>query len=385
VTTEVLRELSPYQYPAEAMALGAGGALLATVGREFMAWDLAGDQAQPLFQKKSRNTAVAISPDGKRLATTMTSGLLQLWDARTGEWLIEQQEKAQRLHTLVYTPDGRRLITASEDGLVHVRSATSGETLLVLREPRGAVLALSCSPDGARLATGTRDGTVRIYETTPARERRGLRRAASGLREQARALVDELFAEHFRLADVLARLHERADLPQALREAALRQAHLRGDDPLPLLSRSLAECLDSEQSDSTYERALARATAAKEMRSAITGMNEWELEGLNNLAIAAANVRITQFQKARGLLEKKVEPGARERPARGLFGPREQALRLLFLCMAQCQSSQQAEAERSWRQAQQSVLNDVELSQQSDLVDFLAEVETLVRSTAAGS
>jgi hypothetical protein len=291
------------------------------------------------------------------------------------------------VHALVYSPDSKRLVTASEDGEVQVRDATSGVSLLSLREPRGAVLALAFSPDGARLATGARDGTVRIYETAPARVRREQRKAAAQLREQASALVDDLFAEHFRLADVLVRLHERTDVPQALREAALRQAHLRGDDPLPLLLRSLAECLDSEQPDQVYERALDRATAAKEMRSGVTGMPTWELDGLNDLALGAAYIRVTRFQDARSKLEGKVERGNSDPPeSRGIFGPREQALRMLFLCMAQCQTSQQHEAERSWRQAQQSVLNDMELSQQGDLLDLLAEVETLVRSSApAGS
>src|SRR5262245_8199247 len=256
VTTEVLHELPGYQYPAEALALTPDGTRLASVGREFKVWDLHGSLEQPLFDKKVRNTAVVFSPDGKRIATATSNGLLQLWDAQTCEWLIEQQDQLQRMHALVYTPDSKRLVTASEDGLVQVRDATSGETLLTLRESKVAVLALAFSPDGARLATGARDGTVRIYETTPARVRRAQRKAAAALREQASGLIDERFAEHFLLADVLIRLHERTDLSQTLREAALRQAHLRGDDPLPLLKRSLAECMDSEQPDAVYERAL---------------------------------------------------------------------------------------------------------------------------------
>ena len=248
---------------------------------------------------------MAFSPDGKRIVTSTTGGLLQLWDAHTGDWLVEQQDQIQHTYDLVYTPDGKRLVTASEDGLVHVRDASSGETLLVLREPRGAVLSLAFSPDGARLATGMRDGTVRIYETTPSKERRALRRAASGVRDRARALVDELFADNFRLEDVLTKLHQRTDLPQSLREAALRQAYLRGDDPLPLFERSLTECIDSEQPDEVYERALARATAAGSMRENLAGMPQWEVTRLSRLALGAA----TSASRSSGapLLERKVE------------------------------------------------------------------------------
>jgi hypothetical protein len=40
-------------------------------------------------------------------------------------------------------------------------------------------------------------------------------------------------------------------------------------------------------------------------------------------------------------------------------------------------------AERTWRQAQQTIQDDVDLAQSSDLLGLLAEAETLVRSSAA--
>ncbi|NOT32100.1 MAG: protein kinase [Planctomycetes bacterium] len=383
VTTAVLRELSGHQYAADGVVLSPEGTQLATVGRDLVVWDLAGDLAQPLYTKKGRNSAVAFSPDGKRIATGAVTGLVQLWDARTGTWLLEQQDQLRKIHALSFSPDGKRLVSASEGGALHVRDAESGETLLVLREPRGTVQALAFSPDGARLATGIEDGTLRIHETGSAKERRALRHEASELRERARALIDELFAERFRLAEVLRELQADASIPHALREVALRLAHLRGDDPLPLLLLSLEECLDPERPRDASVQALARANAAE--------VSEPELEELKKLALGVASYRAARFSEAEDHLR---DPPARSEARaarsssgqRGSFGQREHALWQLFLCMAQCQNAKQKEANETWRLAQQSVLNDVELSQRSDLLGLLVEAETLMRSsTPAGS
>ncbi len=376
-TTTVLHELSGYQYPADGVVLSPDGTHLATVGRDLLVWDLTGDLAQPLYKKSGRNSTVAFSPDGKRIATGTLSGLVQLWDAHRGDWLVEQQDQTRKIQALAFSPDGKRLVSASEGGVLHVRDAETGETLLVLREPRGTVLVLAFSPDGTRLATGIEDGTVRIHETGPSRERRALRRAAFELRERAREMVDELFAERFRLADVLAELQADASMPHALREVALRLAYLRGDDPLPLLLRSLEECLDPERPRDSYVQALARANAAQ--------VSQAELADLKKLALGAASYRAARFSEAEDHLKSPPQRGE-GRAQRQSFGQREHALWHLFLCMAQCQTANHDKAEASWKLAQQSVLNDVELSQRSDLLGLLAEAETLVRSsTPAGS
>jgi WD40 repeat protein/serine/threonine protein kinase len=383
-TTGVLRELTGYQYPFEDLVLSPDGERIATVGRDLFVWDLTGDLRAPVFTHRGRHVTAAFTADGRRLATGSVTGLVQLWDALTGEWQVDRQDQAKKLNALAFSPDDRRLVSASEDGQIHVRDAQSGETLLVLREPRGAVRALAFSPDGARLATGVEDGSLRIYETTPSSVRRALRREASELRERARELVEELFARHFRLEEVLRALNADASMPHALREAALREADLRGDDPLPLLQRSLAECLDADQTDETYDLALKRAAAAEDMKPNVSGMPRWELDGLGNLVLGIAAYRVARFDEAERRLATETRPsGAGGTESRGLFGRREQALRLLFLCMAQCQTAQLAEAERSLRLAQQSVLDDVELSQRAELLGLLAEVESLMRSSSS--
>jgi WD40 repeat protein len=388
-TRLTLRELTGATSPADALAVGSAGRIVAAAGRELCVWDLAREGSEPLYAHKGRNTAVAISPDGAHLATGGLYGLVQVFDAASGALLASRQEQTRRIHALAWSPDSRRLASASEEGEIHVREARSGESLLVLREPRGPVTALAFSADGARLASGLRDGTIRNHETSPVAARREVRRLAEARTAAARERVDALFAERFRLEEVLRALESDRSLTQELREAALRLAYLRGDDPELLLARSLEECLEPEQPAEVYAFALERAAEAESLRAgegeAAPRERVRELEARSALVRGIAFYRMKRFSDAADLLAPR-NAGAGDTAASAL-PPRDEALRLLFLCMTQCQTSDHREAERSWRRAQQSVLNDVELSQSEELSGLLAEAETLVRSSAppAGS
>ncbi len=66
------------------------------------------------------------------------------------------------------TPDGRRLITADDAGAVVVRDRRDGRSLLRLGGTgAGAVLSLAISPDGRAIATGHTDGRARVWAIAP--------------------------------------------------------------------------------------------------------------------------------------------------------------------------------------------------------------------------
>jgi WD40 repeat protein len=384
LTSEVLREISGFQFAADAIAISPDGRQLAAVGRELYVWDLTGPLDAPLYSKKGRNACVAYSPDGTRLATGNSTGLVQLYEARTGEWILDQKDQPRRIKAVLFSPDGKRLVTASADGEVRVREAETGETLLTIQDGGGEVHALAFSSDGKCLAVGTESGSIFLHDTNPAALRAARRHEALSVSEQAHERVQALFDVHFRSEDVLRALHDDTSLSQGLRAAALRQVFLRGDDPVPLLERSLAECLDFESDPKVYDLALARAAAAEEFRANGSPMLAEELGAYLELALGAAAYRTGQPEEARRRLEAAVVPaGDAPRSRHLLFGPREEAVRLLFLCMAQCRAAEVKTAERTWRQAHQTILDDLELSQRPDLLGLLAEAETLLRSSAA--
>jgi len=98
-------------------------------------------------------SAIAISPD-RRLVFTgtvrQTSGLGTLWDAATGKELATIPRIRARINAAAFSPDGRELFIASDDGAI-VQYNIARQDVVRTLPSQGYVTDLSLSEDGARL------------------------------------------------------------------------------------------------------------------------------------------------------------------------------------------------------------------------------------------
>ncbi len=69
--------------------------------------------------------------------------------------------------------DGRWVASAGEDTTVRLWDARSFKPLLKLRGHTGLVSSLAFSPDGQRLVSGSRDHTLKVWDLTRFDELRG--------------------------------------------------------------------------------------------------------------------------------------------------------------------------------------------------------------------
>src|SRR5207249_939658 len=114
---------------------------------------------------------VAFSPDGKRLASG-TGGYsrrdkpvpndVKVWDAQTGQEMLTLKGHTNYVSAVAFSPDGKRLATASNDGVVKVWEAQTGQELLNLKGHTNRINGLAFSPDGKHLTSASRDQTVKV-------------------------------------------------------------------------------------------------------------------------------------------------------------------------------------------------------------------------------
>jgi WD40 repeat protein len=104
---------------------------------------------------------VAFSLDGTRLATGCSDKTTRIWDAASGQELLEVRHD-EKVMAVAFSPDGTRLATGSSDRSARVWDTASGRQLLEVRHGKW-VTSVAFSPDGTRLATGSYDKTVRIW------------------------------------------------------------------------------------------------------------------------------------------------------------------------------------------------------------------------------
>ncbi|MDP4511847.1 WD40 repeat domain-containing protein [Nonomuraea turcica] len=156
------------------VALSSDGRMLATGGADGVArlWDIrTGKTVRTLPEHGKGITAVAFSPDGRTLATGGADGVARLWDIRTGKTVRTLPEHGKGITAVAFSPDGRTLATGGADGVARLWDIRTGKTVLTLAGERVRTLpehgkgitAVAFSPDGRTLATGGADGLIRLW------------------------------------------------------------------------------------------------------------------------------------------------------------------------------------------------------------------------------
>jgi len=110
-------------------------------------------------------TGMALSPDGRTIATSSTSDETDLWNTTTGQHLMTLLGHSQTVNAVAWSPDGKRLATCSIDQTIHVWDPATGEDLGEIGGHDLSVTFLSFLPGGRSLASFGSDGLVKIWQT----------------------------------------------------------------------------------------------------------------------------------------------------------------------------------------------------------------------------
>jgi RNA polymerase sigma factor (sigma-70 family) len=122
---------------------------------------------------------IALSRDGKLLATGGQEGAVRLWDTRTGQPICEFVDRGF-IMAVGLSPDARLIAWANSLTEVRVAEVRTGKELFVLPSLKSCV-SLAFSPDGKLLAEGGRDGT-RVWSLSDRAKLLQLPAGASGFR-----------------------------------------------------------------------------------------------------------------------------------------------------------------------------------------------------------
>ncbi|MBQ2303655.1 MAG: TIR domain-containing protein [Bacteroidales bacterium] len=108
--------------------------------------------------------SVAVSPDGKYLASSSLDKTVIIWDANSGQILKSLEGHSDYVFSVCWSPDGKYLVSGSWDSTLIIWDAKSGQILKTLKGHSDFVNSVSWSPDGKYLASGSVDDTLIIWD-----------------------------------------------------------------------------------------------------------------------------------------------------------------------------------------------------------------------------
>jgi WD40 repeat protein len=117
-------------------------------------------------------TSVAVSPDGRRIASGSAKHSegepvpLKIWDRLTGHEVVQTRGNATEAFGVAFSPDSRWIVTGDGTGDLTVWDAETGHAKHVLPTGRRIVFALAFSPVDHYLAALSSEGTVIVYDST---------------------------------------------------------------------------------------------------------------------------------------------------------------------------------------------------------------------------
>jgi len=157
------------QQPVTALAITPDGKRIARArfGRVEI-WDAAGQAPlQTLDYPAGKINALRFDRAGKRLLVAGGVSGLQggavLYEWAAGKVLQSLEGHRDVLYTARFSPDETRIATAGYDRRVVVWDVASGEVLQTLEGHNGAVFRVAFSPDGSLLASASADETVKLW------------------------------------------------------------------------------------------------------------------------------------------------------------------------------------------------------------------------------
>jgi len=176
-TGVLLRKFEGHTEPVYALALSPDGKTLATGSRDasIRIWEANTGKLLRTFQGHTADVnALSFSPDGKTLASGGKDQNIRIWDLEPNDLHRSFAGHTGYVWSAVYSPDGKRFASAGADRSVRVWNAATGKLEHTLQGHTSAVTAVAFASDNQTLVSAGGDKMVKVWDAIAGKHVRDL-------------------------------------------------------------------------------------------------------------------------------------------------------------------------------------------------------------------
>ena len=118
--------------------------------------------------------AIALSPDGTKLASAGADRAIRVFEIATGKEVLAIEDHADWVMDVAWSPDGSKLASASRDKTAKVFDIKTGDSLVTFNAHAQPVFGVGFSPDGNQVITSGADRQIRIWNVSDAAQARAI-------------------------------------------------------------------------------------------------------------------------------------------------------------------------------------------------------------------
>jgi len=318
-----------------------GARIIVAAGRDVRVWNADRPEVVMTMAGHEGNvTAVAVSADGRWIASGSNDRTVRLWRPADGQPVATLTGSDANVSAVAFSPDSTRLVSGGSDRVLRLWDVATHEQILVLQGHQDRVTSLAFTPDGSRIVSGSADGTVRVLDSRLAHDADAAMLAAK-LRSTLRFSTE-----------MIDRARTDSTLDPKVKASAIALIEARGDDPSALNQESRRAVETARLPRSAYEVALSRAQLANEAAP-------WNPEFV--VTLGAAYYRLQRYDESLSTLMRAA--ALRSEP---------QATELVFIAMAHHQLRHSGEAREALDRARTML--------DADLIRVRAAADSNVRA-----